>query len=76
MKCIEAARKKKKRKPVLMIVMPGPLGGGEVIGLHAVPNRMNQISRFPGESLAMMERRALHSVTGGGQLLVFPIYRE
>ena len=48
----------------------------EIVGFYAVPNRMNQVLRLPGESLEMMERRALHSVTGGGQLVVFPITRR
>ena len=76
MRSSESARKKKKRSPVCMIIMPGPFAHLEVIGLNAVPNRMDPILRFPGESLSMMERRALQSVRGGGNLVVFPMYRE
>lgn len=76
MKCIEPARKKNKREPVLLIVVTVPLDELEIVGFYAVPNRMNQVLRLPGESLEMMERRALHSVTGGGQLVVFPITRR
>lgn len=56
-----------------MFIMPAPLGRREVIGLHAVPGRMDRVLRLPGETLAMMERRALHSVKGGGDLVVFPM---
>lgn len=69
------ARKNRKREPVCMFIMPGPLHEREVIGLHAVPNRMEQVLRLPGETLAMMEKRAVHSVTGGGDLVVFPMVR-
>jgi hypothetical protein len=58
-----------------MFIMPAPIGQSEIIGLQAVPNRMDQILRFPGETMEMLERRALHSVRGGGDLLVFPMCR-
>lgn len=67
---------RKRRAPVSMFVMPVACNERDIVGLHAVPNRLGQVRRLPGETLAMMERRALHSVTGGGDLVVYPMVRD
>ena len=60
-----------------MLIMPvASHDDHDVIGLHAVPNRMERVLRLPGESRAMMVKRALHSVRGGGDLMVYPMLRD
>lgn len=47
------------------------LGNGSAlpfIGVHAVPNRLPELLRYPGESAEAFSVRALHHVTGPGAL--------
>lgn len=47
------------------------LGNGSAekfIGVHAVPGRLPQLLRFPGESAPAFCSRALHHATGSGAM--------
>ncbi len=59
-----------------MFIMPVACDDRDIVGLQAVPNRLERVLRLPGETLAMMERRALHSITGGGDVVVYPMLRD
>lgn len=63
-------------RPSVEVVVLNTCPEAAIIGLHAVPNRMPEIRRMPGESLSAMLRRALHEVTGSGVLAVIPIVSE
>lgn len=68
--------RKQSPDPCEMLVVPPHRPDVDLIGLQAVPGRMPEVLRLPGESLKAMTRRALHSVTGRGAVLVFPLYRD
>lgn len=63
-------------EPCELLLIPPHRPDDELIGLQAVPNRMPEVLRLPGESLEALVRRALHSVKGGGVLLVYPMFKE
>ena len=63
-------------EPCEMLVIPPHRPEADLIGLQAVPGRMPQVLRLPGESFKALTQRALHSVTGHGVLLVYPIFRD
>ena len=44
------------------------------IGVHAVPGRLPQLLRYPGESAQAFCNRALHHVTGTGALWAMLMY--
>ena len=47
------------------------LGNGSAapfIGVHAVPGRLPELLRYPGESSQAFSNRALHHVTGTGAI--------
>jgi hypothetical protein len=61
---------------VRMIVVLPSIPDGDVIGLKAVPGRLPQVLRFPGESQTSLRFRSLAMVRGSGPLLVFPLLRD
>ena len=63
-------------EPCEMLVIPLHRPEADLIGLQAVPGRMPQVLRLPGESFKALTRRALHSVTGRGVLLVSPLFKD
>jgi hypothetical protein len=46
------------------------------IGVHAVPGRLPQLLRFPGESVQAFTQRALHHVDGDGHLMAILMYAK
>jgi hypothetical protein len=61
---------------VRMLVLFTSTPDADVIGLKAVPGRLPQVLRFPGESQKAMRHRALSMVIGSGPLLVYPMLRD
>jgi hypothetical protein len=61
-------------KPVRLIL----LGDGSLrpfIGVHAIPNHLPELLRYPGESAQAFSHRVLHAVTGSGVvrgMLMYP----
>lgn len=68
--------RKKAPEPCEMLLIPPHRPDADLIGLQAVPGRMPEVLRLPGESPKALVKRALHSVTGRGPLLVYPLYRD
>jgi hypothetical protein len=58
-----------------MIVVRAAVPDDQVIGLHAVPYRLERVLRLPFESQVAMRHRALWMATGSGPLLVYPLLR-
>jgi len=53
------------------------LGNGSpdrFIGVHAVPNRLPELLRYPGETAQAFCARALHQVQGAGALVAYLMY--
>lgn len=53
------------------------LGNGSpapFIGVHAVPGRLPELLRYPGESAQAFCNRALHHATGSGAILAMLMY--
>ncbi|WP_310383532.1 hypothetical protein [Roseateles sp.] len=48
----------------------------DVVGLAAVPGRLDEVHRFPGESVPSMLYRARMQAKGLDTLAVFPIHRN
>jgi hypothetical protein len=61
------------RRPPCELVLMNVCPDSQIVGLHAVPNRLPEVLRLPGESLQALLTRALHLVTGAGQLVAWPI---
>jgi hypothetical protein len=68
-------RAKRRETSVNMVVVPTSRPDVDVIGLQAVPHRMEQVLRFPGERLHALTHRALQGVKGAGVVLVYPLLR-
>ena len=68
--------RKKAPEPCEMLLIPPHRPDADLIGLQAVPGRMPQVLRLPGESPKALVQRALHSVTGRGVLLVYPLFKD
>lgn len=67
---------KRQAKPIRMIVLFTARPDADVIGLQAVPDRLPQVLRFPGESQTSLRLRARAMVQGGGSILVLPLLRH
>lgn len=71
---VEGGRRAKPDKPVRLIL----LGDGSqrpFIGVHAIPNHLPEMLRYPGESAQAFSHRVLHAVTGSGVvrgMLMYP----
>lgn len=68
--------RKKAPEPCEMLLIPPHRPDADLIGLQAVPGRMPEVLRLPGETPKALVKRALHSVTGRGPLLVYPLFRD
>ena len=65
-----AARPKRNKKTSdqVHLVLIGDDSGRRFIGVHAVPDRLPEMLRYPGESAAGFSARVLHCVSGAGAL--------
>ena len=52
------------------------IGDGEPIGLHAVPDRLPEVDRLPGEAWADCIARARAMLTGALPVLLLARYAE
>ena len=59
-----------------MLLIPMHRPNTDLIGLQAVPGRMPEVLRLPGETPQALVKRALHTVTGRGVLLVYPLFKD
>jgi hypothetical protein len=48
----------------------------QFVGVRAVPGRLPELLRYPGESAGALCKRALHLVTGPGALVAWLIYHS
>jgi len=58
-----------------MYVLPHAQHEGQVVGLHAVPGRLQVVNRFPGETIHQMTRRALLMAAPGPSFSVAPMLK-
>lgn len=65
---------KNKRSNPVHLELIGNGSADEFIGVHAVPGRLPQLMRFPGESAKAFCARALHSVAGNGAMYATLMY--
>ena len=66
--------KQAKTAPAVHLELLGDGSARPFIGVHAVPNRLPEMLRYPGESAQAFAARALHHVTGVGALWAKLIY--
>ena len=67
---------KKKHINIELLLVPSAHQDAEIISFFAVPDRLEQVNRLPGESLKAMLHRAMWMATGTGPMLVYPRARE
>lgn len=63
-------------KPAVHLQLLGNGSPDPFIGVHAVPGRLPQLLRYPGESAQAFCTRALHHVTGTGALWAMLMYEN
>ena len=68
-----ARRSKKPAEPVHLQLI-GDGSPDKFIGVHAVPNRLPELLRYPGETAAAFCTRALHHVQGTGVVIGYLMY--
>ncbi len=62
---------KRKNTNIELLLVPTTHQDAEIIGFFAVPDRLEQVNRLPGESLRAMTHRAMWMATGNGPFLVY-----
>ncbi len=67
---------KKKSARIELLLVPSAHQDAEIIGFFAVPYRLEQVDRLPGESLKAMLHRAMWMATGTGPMLLYPRARS
>jgi hypothetical protein len=63
---------RKQPQNIELLLVPTTHSDASIIGFHAIPERLVQVDRLPGESLKSMLHRALWMVRGPGPALVYP----
>lgn len=58
-----------------MYVLPHAQHEGQIVGLRAVPGRLPEVHRLPGESAHQLTRRALLMAAPGPSFHVTPILK-
>ena len=65
-----------KTAPAVHLELLGDGSARPFIGVHAVPNRLPELLRYPGEIAQAFAARALHHVTGSGALWARLMYQD
>jgi hypothetical protein len=65
--------KKLNQQPVHLQLL-GNGSGQPFIGVHAVPSRLPEMLRYPGESQQAFASRVLHQVSGTGAIYAMLMY--
>ncbi len=63
-----------RKSPPVHLQLLGNGSNEPFIGVHAVPGRLPELLRYPGESARAFCHRVLHQVSGSGALMAMLMY--